>query len=156
MLFPPTDRVLTAFLDDFDESCLLSETLVVVAGEFGRTPKIFRLPRTYKLPGRDHWGGVQTVLLAGAGISGGTVIGSSDKLGAYPTSDPYKPENLAATIYQALGLPTTAAWHDELDRPHMIYNGTPILGLLQTGPQRVRKRSRNLSGCPFDACASLC
>lgn len=129
-LFPPTDQALTAFLDDLDESGLLSETLIVVAGEFGRTPKISRLPRTYKLPGRDHWGGVQTVLLAGAGITGGTVIGSSDKLGAYPTSDPYKPENLAATIYQALGLPQTAAWNDELDRPHMIYHGTPIPGLL--------------------------
>ncbi len=89
-----------------------------------------RVPRTYKLPGRDHWGGVQTVLLAGAGIAFGTVIGSSDKLGAYPKSDPQSPENMAATIYQALGLPPTAAWYDELDRPHMIYNGTPIRGLL--------------------------
>ena len=130
MLFPPTDRALTAFLDDLDESGLLSKTQVIVAGDFGRTPKIFRLPRAYKFPGRDHWGGVQTVLLAGAGIAGGTVIGSSDKLGAYPTSDPQNPENLAATIYQALGLPPTAVWHDELDRPHMIYNGTLIPGLL--------------------------
>ena len=130
MLFPPADRALSAFLEDLDESGLLSETLVVVAGEFGRTPKIFRLPRTYKLPGRDHWGGVQTVMLAGAGITGGTVIGSSDKLGAYPTSDPQKPENLAATIYHALGLPSTTAWYDDLGRPHGIYHGTSIPGLL--------------------------
>ncbi|MCH2211245.1 MAG: DUF1501 domain-containing protein [Fuerstiella sp.] len=130
MLFPPADRALTAFLDDLDESGLLTETLVVVAGEFGRTPKIFRLPNTYKLPGRDHWGGVQTVLLAGAGITGGTVIGSSDKLGAYPASEPQRPENLAATIYQALGLPRSAVWYDDLDRPHGIYHGTPIPGLL--------------------------
>ena len=83
-----------------------------------------------KLPGRNHWGAVQSVFLAGGGVRGGTVVGSSDPDGGYPASDPQTPENLAATIYQALGLPPTAAWHDELDRPHMIYNGTPIPGLL--------------------------
>jgi hypothetical protein len=57
------------------------------------------------------------------------VIGSSDKLGAYPESDPQRPENMAATIYQALGIPSTAAWHDEADRPHHIYYGQPISGL---------------------------
>ena len=85
--------------------------MVVVASEFGRTPKIFRLPKA-KLPGRDHWGAVQSALFAGGGVKGGTVIGASDKVGAYPAEDPQKPENFAATIYDALGIPRDAQWHE--------------------------------------------
>jgi hypothetical protein len=128
-LFPPTDRALSALLDDLDSSGLLESTLIVMAGEFGRTPKISHLPQYYKLPGRDHWGRVQTVFFAGGGIAGGRVVGSSDKIGAFPASDPQTPENMAATIYHALGIPATAAWHDDLDRPHHIYHGEPIRGL---------------------------
>lgn len=90
---------------------------------------MFGLPQHYAQPGRDHWGGVQSVLLAGGGIQGGRVIGSSDKMGAYPADDPQKPENLAATIYESLGIPRTAKWHDMLDRPFPVYHGTPIRGL---------------------------
>jgi hypothetical protein len=128
-LLPPTDQALSALIDDLDDSGRLDDTLIVMAGEFGRTPKISGLPQHYKLPGRDHWGAVQTVFFAGGGIQGGHVVGSSDKNGAYPESDPQKPENMAATIYQSLGLPQTAAWLDEVDRPHHIYHGSPILGL---------------------------
>lgn len=128
-LFPPTDKALAALLDDLSQSGLLASTLIVMAGEFGRTPKITHLPQHYKLPGRDHWGAVQTVFFAGGGIQGGRVIGSSDKIGAYPATDPQRPENMAATIYSALGLPDTAAWHDDLNRPHHIYHGEPIRGL---------------------------
>jgi hypothetical protein len=129
-LFPPTDRALSALLDDLNDRGLLGRTLVVMAGEFGRTPKVFGLPQFYKLPGRDHWGAVQTVFFAGGGVRGGTVVGSSDKNGGFPASDPQTPENMAATIYQALGLPTTTAWYDFQDRPHHIYQGEPIRGLL--------------------------
>jgi hypothetical protein len=73
---------------------------------------------------------VQSVFFAGAGVPGGTVIGSSDKIAAYPATNPQKPENMAATIYHALGIPDTAAWHDELNRPHQIYHGQPIAGLV--------------------------
>lgn len=128
-LLPPTDRAVSALLDDLAASGLLESTLIVMAGEFGRTPKVTHLPQHYKLPGRDHWGAVQTVFFAGGGVRGGTVIGSSDRIGGYPASDPQKPENMAATIYQALGIPPTAAWHDEADRPHQIYYGEPIRGL---------------------------
>jgi hypothetical protein len=72
---------------------------------------------------------VQTVFFAGGGVQGGRVIGASDKIGAYPTNDPQKPENMAATMYAALGLPDTTAWHDDLKRPHHIYEASPILGL---------------------------
>jgi len=128
-LFPPTDRALSALLDDLHQSGLLDETLIVMAGEFGRTPKISHLPQYYKQPGRDHWGAVQTVFFAGGGVKGGTVIGASDKQGGYPAADPQTPENMAATIYRSLGIPDTAAWHDEANRPHHIYSGEPIDGL---------------------------
>jgi hypothetical protein len=128
-LFPPADRALSALLDDLHDSGLLESTLVVMAGEFGRTPKISTLPQFYKLPGRDHWGAVQTVFFAGGGVQGGRVVGASDKIGGHPKADPQTPEDMAATIYDALGIPATAAWHDALGRPHHIYHGKPIAGL---------------------------
>ena len=128
-LLPPTDQAVSALLDDLNESGLLDSTLIVMAGEFGRTPRISTLPQYYKLPGRDHWGPVQTVFFAGGGVQGGRVVGSSDKIGGLPRSDPQTPENLAATIYHALGIPPTVAWHDALDRPHYVYHGEPIAGL---------------------------
>src|SRR5262245_8209583 len=128
-LFPPTDRAISALLDDLLARGLLNSTLVVMAGEFGRTPRVFGLPQHYKLPGRDHWGAAQTVFLAGGGVKGGTVIGSTDKVGAYPATDPYTPENLAAAIYSALGIPKSTMWGDSEGRPHPVYHGEPIRGL---------------------------
>lgn len=128
-LFPPTDRAVSALLDDLHESGRLDDTLIVMAGEFGRTPKVSLLPQHYALPGRDHWGAVQSVFFAGGGVRGGTVIGASDADGAYPQDDPQTPENMAATIYQSLGIPATAAWKDATERPHFIYHGQPIAGL---------------------------
>ena len=128
-LFPPTDQALSALLDDLNASGLLDSTLIVMAGEFGRTPRISTLPSHYKLPGRDHWGKVQTVFLAGGGVIGGRVVGSSDKIGGFPRSDVQTPENLAATIYHTLGMPATVAWHDVQDRPHYVYRGNPITTL---------------------------
>jgi hypothetical protein len=69
------------------------------------------------------------VFFAGGGVKGGPVIGTSDRIGACPSLDPQKPENLAATIYRALGLPPTIAWKDSLNRPHFVYQGEPIRGL---------------------------
>lgn len=129
-LLPPTDRGMSALLDDLSGRGLLDSTLVVMAGEFGRTPKISTLPQHYKLPGRDHWGAVQTVFLAGGGVKGGRVVGSSDKNGAYPATDPQSPETFAATIYHALGVPKTAHWRDAEGRPHFVYHGDPIQGLM--------------------------
>jgi len=129
-LLPPTDRALCALLDDLQASGLLDSTLIAVGSEFGRAPKLSTNADSFSQAGRDHWGAVQSILFAGGGIRGGTVVGSSDKLGAYPASSPQTPENMAATIYHALGIPSTAAWHDESDRPHHIYHGQPIPGLL--------------------------
>jgi uncharacterized protein (DUF1501 family) len=129
-LLPPTDRGLSALIDDLDARGLLDETLIVMCGEMGRTPRINAGTGEARVPGRDHWGAVQTVFLAGGGIRQGVVVGASDRNGAYPADSPQRPENLAATIYHALGIPATAAWTDELDRPHHIYHGEPVAGLV--------------------------
>lgn len=128
-LLPPTDRALCALIDDLQSGGLLDSTLIVMGSEFGRTPRLSTLPASYDKPGRDHWGAVQSVFFAGGGIRGGTMIGTSDRIGAYPASNPQSPENMAATIYHALGIPPTAMWRDVLDRPHHIYHGEPIPGL---------------------------
>ena len=127
-LFPPTDRAVSALLDDLSQRGMLDSTMIVMAGEMGRTPKISTLPNDYAKPGRDHWG-TQTVFFAGGGVRGGNVIGSTDKNGAFPATSPQTPENLGATIYQALGIPRTVAWYDEAHRPHFVYHGDPIAGL---------------------------
>lgn len=128
-LFPPTDRALTALLDDLHASGRLEETLIVMGGEFGRTPKLSTLADSYPSAGRDHWGAVQSVFFAGGGIRGGSVVGSSDKIGAWPAANPQRAEDMAATIYHALGIPHHAVWHDEVHRPHSVYYGQPIAGL---------------------------
>lgn len=129
-LLPPTDRGISALLDDLEMRGMLEDTLVVMVGEMGRTPRVNSANRSPGArAGRDHWGAVQSVFIAGGGILGGVVVGTSDKQGAYPALDPQLPENLAATIYRAMGIPSTAAWKDELDRPHHIYHGEAITAL---------------------------
>jgi len=128
-LLPPTDQALSALLDDLAASGLLDSTLVVMAGEFGRTPKISHLSQFYKYAGRDHWGAVQTVFFAGGGVRGGTVIGASDRQAAFPADAPQSPESLAATIYHALGIPQDALWHDKLGRPFSVYHAEPMVEL---------------------------
>jgi hypothetical protein len=128
-LFPPTDQAVSALLDDLDERGLLDDTLVVMAGEMGRTPRIFGGGTAiYKYPGRDHWG-TQSVFFAGGGVKGGQFIGSTDKIGAYPKTQPETPTSLGATIYEGLGLPRETHWRDHAGRPHFIYHGDPIRGL---------------------------
>jgi len=122
-LLPPTDRGISALLDDLQSLGLLKETLIVMCSEMGRTPKV---NSSANGGGRDHWGSVQTVFIAGGGVPGGVVVGTSDQNGGYPATDPQLPENLAATIYHALGIPETAVWKDDLERPHHIYHSQPI------------------------------
>lgn len=97
-LLPPLDRGLSALLTDLDDRGLLESTLVVVTGDFNRTPRV------NKDAGRDHWGHVQTLFLAGGGIPGGTVIGASDEQCAYPSEHPITPEEIAATIFHRFGI----------------------------------------------------
>ncbi|HCD03072.1 MAG TPA: DUF1501 domain-containing protein, partial [Planctomycetaceae bacterium] len=129
-LLPPMDQAVAGLVSDLDDRGLLDSTMIVMAGEFGRTPKVFGLPQHYELPGRDHWGAVQSVFFAGGGVRGGTVIGASDKIGGHPKESKQTPETMAATIYDVLGIPHTGAWYDSEDRPHHVYQDEPIPGLL--------------------------
>ncbi len=130
-LLPPLDRAVSALLDDLETKGLLDETLVVMLSEFGRTPKITPL-RPDAVPGRDHWPKVYSAMFAGAGISGGQVIGKSDKIGAFPLSRSFAPPDLAATIYRALGVDLTTELVDRLGRPISLCKGEPIESLYTT------------------------
>jgi hypothetical protein len=122
-VLPPFDRAMTAFLEDLHERGLLDETLVVWMGEFGRTPRINRNG------GRDHWGFCQSVLLAGAGVRGGQVYGSSDAHAAYAAEVPVSPDDLAATVFHSLGIPLDRELHDAQGRPLPLCTGRPVLGV---------------------------
>jgi hypothetical protein len=119
-LCPRLDQGLSTLLDDLKKRGMLSSTLVVVTGEFGRSPQI------NKNGGRDHWPGCFSVLLAGGGIAGGTVVGASDGHGGYPTNRPVSVPELAATIYRLMGIDTNA---DQRIRP-FIGNAAPVAELL--------------------------
>jgi hypothetical protein len=123
-ILPPFERAYTALLDDLQSRGLLDETLVVWMGEFGRTPRI------NSAGGRDHWGFCQSVLLAGGGIKGGQVYGSSDAHGAYAAERPVSPDDLAATIFHTLGIPLDLEMHDAQGRPLPLCTGTPVAGVL--------------------------
>jgi hypothetical protein len=127
-LCPMFDVTFDALLDDLADRGLLAETLVVAVGEFGRTPRI------NKLGGRDHWGQVFSMALAGAGIRGGQVIGASDKNGAYPITEPIRGGDLTATIFHLLGIDPSGMFRDKADRPHPITKGEPIAAALGLAP----------------------
>jgi hypothetical protein len=120
---PPLDRALSALLEDLNDRGMLNRTLVAVASEFGRTPKIN--PNA----GREHWGAVQSALLAGGGIRGGQVFGSSDSIAAYPKENRVTPEDYLATIYRALGVSPDAEIRDRENRPYRVCEGKPIEAL---------------------------
>jgi uncharacterized protein (DUF1501 family) len=123
-LLPLTDQVLPALLSDLEQRGLLDSTMVVWVGEFGRTPKIS------SNGGRDHWPYCYTALVAGGGARAGCVYGKSDKLGAYPTVGQARPEDLAATMFEALGLDPETEIRDAQNRPLPISRGKPIREIL--------------------------
>jgi len=127
-LLPPLDQGVSALLDDLGSSGLLDETLVVLLGEFGRTPRISTQGGNPS-PGRDHWGHCFFGLFAGAGVQGGQVIGRSDPIGAYPATTPYTPDDVGATIYQALGVDSGADATDRQGRPVRLNTGHAIEAL---------------------------
>ena len=130
-LLPGLDQGASALLDDLQDRGLFDQTLVIIVGEFGRTPRISTLPNAATV-GRDHWAWCYSALLAGAGVLGGQVIGKSDRIGAYPLSTPYHPNDLGATIYQTLGLDTSTEVHDQLGRPLRLNQGT-VMDVLYGG-----------------------
>jgi hypothetical protein len=123
-LMPPTDAAFSSLIEDLDQRGILDETLVVMMGEFGRTP------RFNDAGGRDHWPHCFSMVMAGGGIKGGQTYGASDRIGAYPSLDAVGPEDLIATIYDRLGVNPHALIHDHLDRPFPLADGEVISGLI--------------------------
>lgn len=125
VLCPQFDRTFATLVTDLFQRGLLDETLVVVMGEFGRTPK------HNAKGGRDHWGSVFSVALAGAGIEGGQLIGASDRDGAFPVERPVRPPDLAATILHLLGIDPDGEFLDPLQRPRRVTaDGVPLKELI--------------------------
>lgn len=122
-LLPPLDQGVSALLDDFDSRGLLNDTMIMMLGEFGRTPKI------NAQRGRDHWGPCFFGLFAGAGVQGGQVIGRSDVTGAYPATRAFSPNDVAATVYHLLGLPAEVEVTDRLGRRVRLNKGDVIESL---------------------------
>jgi hypothetical protein len=116
-LLPVFDRAMSALILDLEQRGMLDETLVVMLTDFGRTPKI------NGAAGRDHYPNVYSVAMAGGGIRGGQVYGSSDTLGAFPRTSPCSPADLHATIFQSLGISPRAEIHDQLGRPFPVSDG---------------------------------
>ncbi len=116
-LVPPTDRAFSALVTDLDERGMLDETLVVMMGEMGRTPRI------NKDAGRDHWSMCQTVILAGGGIKRGAVIGASDETASYPTTQPYGIQDLLRTVFHLMGIDADKEYLTPLGRPVPIVSG---------------------------------
>ncbi len=125
-LLPMTDQTVPTLIEDMEARGLLDETLVVWMGEFGRSPRITNTDK-FGADGRDHWPQCYTALLGGAGITPGAVFGSSDKIGAYPATNPTRPDDIAATIFWALGIDPATEVIDTLGRPLPIASGRPII-----------------------------
>ncbi len=119
-LLPPTDAAFTALVEDLDQRGMLDETLVLMMGEFGRTPKI------NENAGRDHWPDCFSIVMAGGGIQGGRVYGSSDEMAAYPKTNPVSPPDLLATLYSALGIDQHTKIYDQLGRAFPLTEGRPV------------------------------
>ncbi|HJT76931.1 MAG TPA: DUF1501 domain-containing protein [Gemmataceae bacterium] len=147
-LCPMFDVTFAALLDDLGQRGLLAETLVVAIGEFGRTPRI------NAVGGRDHWGHVFSFALAGAGIRGGQVLGSSDRNGAHPATDPVRPHDLTATIFHLLGIDPAGTFRGKNGQLHLLTKGEPLARLLGTEPatrERTRPEGDPAFVPPFDA-----
>lgn len=127
-LLPQLDQGLAALMDDLAATGLLDDTMVIVMGEFGRTPKVSTLPGQ-TIPGRDHWAHAYSGLFAGAGILGGQVLGQTDAQAAYPITNSWSPADICSTIFNALGVDSGATLFDPLDRPHHLLNGNVISNL---------------------------
>lgn len=132
-LLPQLDQGLAALTDDLAASGLLEQTLVIVMGEFGRTPRISTLPGQ-TVPGRDHWAHTYSALFAGAGVRGGQALGQTDAIAAYPLSRSWSPADVCTTLYDALGVAHDAAVLDPLGRRNHLLNGS-VIEPLYTGRQ---------------------
>lgn len=128
VLLPNFDQTFSTFILDLEARGLLESTLVICLGEFGRAPKVaFEQGFAGSHPGRKHWSWGYSIVMAGAGIGQGAVVGATDRLGAEPTGDRYGPWDVAATIHWALGQPPERIYRDALGRPFRVAEGRPML-----------------------------
>jgi hypothetical protein len=130
-LLPQLDQGLAALTDDLLATGLLEQTLVIVMGEFGRTPKVSTLPGQ-TIPGRDHWAHAYSGLFAGAGVQGGQVIGQTDAQAAYPITRSWSPADVCSTVFNSLGVEHDVSIVDPIQRPHHLLNGN-VISPLYTG-----------------------
>ena len=130
-LLPPADQSFSALLEDLHTRGLLEETLVIWMGEFGRTPRmgVTFSNNTNNVGGRDHWCNCYSVVLAGGGVRGGRVVGSSDQFAAYPRERAVHVSELAATIFHLLGIDPRAQLFDIQGQFHNICDGNPVTEL---------------------------
>jgi hypothetical protein len=127
-LLPITDRTVPTLILDMAARGLLDETLIVWMGEFGRTPRVTNT-KQFGANGRDHWPNCYTVLMAGGGTTPGAIYGASDRIGGFPAVDPVSPDDVAATMFWALGIDPATEFRDTLDRPLPIAAGRPITSI---------------------------
>jgi hypothetical protein len=126
-LLPRFDESFSAFIEDLDQRGLLDQTLIVCMGEFGRAPRVALEPKfAGATPGRKHWASVYSLVMAGAGVMRGAVVGASDRLGGEPVSERYGPWDAAATMFHALGIDPRGHYTDSLGRPYLITSGRPM------------------------------
>ncbi len=124
---PVLDQAVAALLQDLADRSMLNDVLVLVMGEFGRTPKINQGLPDLKIPGRDHWGEVFSVMMAGGGLRGGQVVGASNDKGEYPADRPLKPSDVLATVYHVLGIDTRQTFNDNAGRPVYILDAGEVI-----------------------------
>ncbi len=129
---PQVDKAVATLIDDLDSRGRLASTMVVVMGEFGRTPRINKggVPGSDPVPGRDHWNAVMSVLVAGGGVRGGQVIGASNPRGEYPRDRPVGPQDLIVTIYKKLGIDPETTFLNKTGRPITVGGSGQVIAEL--------------------------
>ena len=132
---PSMDQSVAALISDLSDRGMLDRTMVLVMGEFGRSPRLNDggnggPPRSMGTPGRDHWGNVMSVLIGGGGIQGGRVVGASNSKGEFPAERPVKPADLLATIYQQMGIDLSLSFQNRAGRPIPINNYGAVINEL--------------------------
>ncbi|MCA9177843.1 MAG: DUF1501 domain-containing protein [Planctomycetales bacterium] len=120
------DRAVAALIEDLVDRGMLDDVMVVVMGEFGRTPRLNSGQPGIPIPGRDHWGNAISAMVAGGGVQGGQVVGATNDKAEHPIARPLTPGDLLASIYHALGIDGKQAFPDHAGRPVPVANGTPI------------------------------
>lgn len=128
---PYVDQAVGALMEDLEQRGLLDDVLLVVMGEFGRTPRLNNGQPGNSVPGRDHWGDAISVLLAGGGLRGGQVVGATNSKAEHPVERPLKPCDVLATVYQVMGIDPSTTFKDHAGRPVAILDeGAPISEIL--------------------------